>query len=152
MHPAFSVIFFTTLSGAGYGLWFWSALSLWWSPGGHGALAGHGFAMLLGFVLVTAGLPADRVATVFERPHTEANYLTTEMGHVLVRKHARRLWMIALVLFAVVPALCALPVYLLPHVAAAWPMGIAAVSVMLGAAVERWLFFAEAKHVVMLYY
>ena len=32
MHPAFSVIFFTTLSGAGYGLWFWSALSLWLSP------------------------------------------------------------------------------------------------------------------------
>ena len=312
MHPAFSVIFFTTLSGAGYGLWFWSALSLWWSPGGHGALAGHGFAMLLGFVLVTAGLlsstlhlgkplrawrafsqwrsswlsregvlalacylpfvallvgaltrshalkamgpmllallallslatvactamiyaslrpipawsnrrvvpvyllfalhtggillalllaafgelwniggmaiivsslllawlkrgywraidrdplpatrasalglPADRVATVFERPHTVADSPTTEMGHVLARKHARRLRMIALVLFAVVPALCALPVYLLPHVAAAWPMGIAAVSVMLGAAVERWLFFAEAKHVVMLYY
>jgi len=26
MHPALSVIFFTTLSGAGYGLLFWSAL------------------------------------------------------------------------------------------------------------------------------
>ena len=60
--------------------------------------------------------------------------------------------LIGLVLFAVVPALCALPVWLLPHMEAAWPMGIAALSVMLGAAVERWLFFAEARHVVTLYY
>jgi sulfite dehydrogenase (quinone) subunit SoeC len=27
MHPALSVIFFTTLSGAGYGLLFWAAMS-----------------------------------------------------------------------------------------------------------------------------
>ena len=47
------------------------------------------------------GLPADRVATVFERPHTEASYLTKEMGHVLARKHARRLRLIGLVLFVV---------------------------------------------------
>ncbi|MFZ9934790.1 MAG: dimethyl sulfoxide reductase anchor subunit family protein, partial [Arenimonas sp.] len=28
MHPALSVIFFSTLSGAGYGLWFWFGASL----------------------------------------------------------------------------------------------------------------------------
>src|SRR5712675_1241340 len=27
MHPAFSVIFFTTMSGAGYGLWFWLGMA-----------------------------------------------------------------------------------------------------------------------------
>ena len=26
MHPAFSVVFFTTMSGAGYGLWIWLGL------------------------------------------------------------------------------------------------------------------------------
>jgi DMSO reductase anchor subunit len=311
MHPAFSVIFFTTLSGAGYGLWTWFALSLWLSPGGHGGLAAHGFALVLGFVLVSAGLlsstlhlgkplrawrafsqwrsswlsregvlalacyvpvlllvagavmrthwvqvlapallvalallslatvastamiyaslrpipawsnrwvpagyllfalhtggllmaallaafgelppivapalvlssglvamlkwgywrhvdrgampatrasalglPADRVASVFERPHTEANYLTTEMGHVLARKHARKLRVIAVLLFAALPALCALLAWALP-LGATLPMTVAALSAMLGAALERWLFFAEAKHVVMLYY
>lgn len=28
MHPAFSVILFTTLSGSGLGLWFWLALRI----------------------------------------------------------------------------------------------------------------------------
>ena len=98
------------------------------------------------------GLPADRTVHVFEHPHTEANYLTKEMGFVLARKHSRRLRTIAVVLFALVPALCALPVWLLPHIEAAPWLTVAAISALFGTFVERWLFFAEAKHVVMLYY
>lgn len=98
------------------------------------------------------GLPADRVATVFERPHTEANYLTREMGFVLARKHSARLRMIAVVLFAVVPMLCVAPLFLLPSLNPSLPLTLAALSALLGTLVERWLFFAEAKHVVMLYY
>ena len=98
------------------------------------------------------GLPSDRTVRVFEHPHTEANYLTKEMGFVLARKHSRKLRVIAVVLFALVPALCALPVWLLPHIDAAPWLTIAAVSTLLGAFVERWLFFAEARHVVTLYY
>jgi DMSO reductase anchor subunit len=97
------------------------------------------------------GLPADRVATVFERPHTEANYLTTEMGYVLARKHARKLRAIALALFAGVPVLACALALLFPGIGAGL-LGVAAVAALLGAMVERWLFFAEAKHVVMLYY
>lgn len=97
------------------------------------------------------GLP-DRHATTFERPHTEANYLTREMGFVLARKHARTLRAIASVLFALIPALCALPVWLLPHADVAPWLWTAAVSFQVGAVVERWLFFAEAKHLVSLYY
>ncbi len=97
------------------------------------------------------GLPADRVATVFERPHTEANYLTREMGFVLARKHARKLRVLALVLFALVPLLgCALAWHL-PGLATP-VLALSALSAMLGAVVERWLFFAQAKHLVMLYY
>ena len=98
------------------------------------------------------GLPAERKVNVFEHPHTEANYLTKEMGFVLARKHAKRLRLIANVLFALVPALCALPIWLFVHINAGPWLLIAAVSALLGAFVERWLFFAEARHVVTLYY
>jgi sulfite dehydrogenase (quinone) subunit SoeC len=98
------------------------------------------------------GLPANRIATVFERPHTEANYLTREMGYVLARKHSARLRVIAVVLFAFVPMACVVPMFLLPGLPAGSLLATAAVSALLGTLVERWLFFAEAKHVVMLYY
>lgn len=97
------------------------------------------------------GLPG-RDVSVFERPHTESNYLTREMGFVLARKHAKKLRVIAVALFALVPALCALPVWLLPHGDVTPLLWVAAVAFQLGAIVERWLFFAEAKHLVMLYY
>lgn len=97
------------------------------------------------------GLPGREVS-VFERPHTEANYLNREMGFVVARRHARKLRTIAFVLFALVPLLCALPMLLLPHGGPAALYWGAALSFQLGALVERWLFFAEAKHVVTLYY
>ena len=97
------------------------------------------------------GLPSREVS-VFERPHTEANYLNREMGFVVARKHARKLRTIALLLFALVPVLCALPMLLLPQGGPTAFYWGAALSFQLGALVERWLFFAEAKHVVTLYY
>lgn len=89
--------------------------------------------------------------TTFERPHTEANYLTRDMGFVLARKHSRKLRAIALSLFAGAPLLALLAGMLLPALMAA-TLWIAALSALAGALVERWLFFAEAKHMVMLYY
>jgi DMSO reductase anchor subunit len=98
------------------------------------------------------GLPHARPVHVFERPHTEANYLLKEMGYVLARKHARRLRLVAVLLFALLPSLCALPVLAVPHASPGPWMALAFVSALLGALVERWLFFAEAKHLVTLYY
>ena len=101
------------------------------------------------------GLPHARPVQVFERPHTEANYLLKEMGYVLARKHAKRLRLLAIVLFALLPALLALPLWLLPPfdaVTASLLLAIASASALLGALVERWLFFAEARHLVTLYY
>lgn len=97
------------------------------------------------------GLPGRQVS-VFERPHTESNYLTREMGFVVARKHSRKLRRIALVLFAVLPVLLMLPVWLFVHVDAAPWLAVAAGCALLGAVVERWLFFAEARHLVTLYY
>ena len=98
------------------------------------------------------GLPRDRTVCVFERPHTEANYLTKEMGYVLARRHATKLRAVAVVLIAVLPIVLLLPVWLIVHVDAAPWLVAASVSALLGAFVERWLFFAEAKHLVTLYY
>ena len=90
------------------------------------------------------------VAT-YEKPHTEANYLTREMGFVLARKHSRRLRLIALLLVAIVPLTALIAAALLPATAV-FVLPLAALAALAGAFVERWLFFAEAKHLVTLYY
>lgn len=83
-------------------------------------------------------------------PHTRPNYVMREMGYAVGRKHAARLRRIAaLALFAVPPVL------VLIAAATGWGaplLALAVLSAALGAVVERWLFFAEASHVAMLYY
>jgi sulfite dehydrogenase (quinone) subunit SoeC len=96
--------------------------------------------------LATAtGLAGGKVRA-FEPPHTGPNYLLREMVHLVGRKHAMKLRAIALVLAAFLPAM----LLMLP-----FSHGIAALAVvshLAGALVARWLFFAEAEHVVGLYY
>jgi len=88
-----------------------------------------------------------------EAPHTEENYLTREMGFALARKHARRLRQICLMLIGALPPLLALLACLSQtHVIHTLCASLAVLCVTLGLFVERCLFFAEAKHVVMLYY
>lgn len=82
----------------------------------------------------------------FESPHTGGNYLTHEMAFRVARKHAQTLKIISVILAVVVPVvLLLLPFH---HVFAL----VAVVSHLAGVAAQRWLFFAEAKHVVSLYY
>ena len=92
-----------------------------------------------------------REVSVFERPHTEESYVTREMAFAVARKHAGRLRTIALLLFGLIPVCAGIVVWRVPVVA-----GIAFVaaglSVLAGTFIERWLFFAEARHVVTLYY
>ena len=96
------------------------------------------------------GMPGREIS-VFERPHTEENYVTREMAFAVARKHARRLRAIALVLFGVTPVLAAGAAARFTG-AAGVAFTIAALAVFAGAFIERWLFFAEARHVVTLYY
>ncbi|QDH71227.1 dimethyl sulfoxide reductase anchor subunit family protein [Marilutibacter alkalisoli] len=96
------------------------------------------------------GLPGREIG-VFERPHTEANYITHEMGYVLARKHSRPLRLIATYLFALVPMLAVGLGWAFPALDA--PLfTLAAMAALLGVFVERWLFFAQARHAVMAYY
>lgn len=96
------------------------------------------------------GLPG-REAQVFERPHTEANYITREMAFNLARRHALKLRIAATLGLLVLPLFAALLLSAgaLSSLAA---LLLATVGVLAGAVVERWLFFAEARHLVTAYY
>ena len=92
---------------------------------------------------------------LFERPHMTENYLTREMGFRIARKHAAKLWAIAVLLGGAVPLV--LLALLLAAGAQAGPgaafvAGLALASHVVGVLAERWLFFAEARHAVMNYY
>lgn len=85
-------------------------------------------------------------------PHTEENYLLKEMGFRIARKHAEKLRAIALLAGFGVPALLALLAWLLPTILAIILLVLAVLLNAVGTLTERWLFFAEAKHTVTLYY
>ncbi|PZQ16341.1 MAG: DMSO reductase [Rhodanobacter denitrificans] len=95
------------------------------------------------------GLPGTVAA--MEAPHSEENYLLREMGFALARRHAERLRAIASRTLFVLPLLAIGVSLLLPG----WTLPaatVATVSAMLGVFVQRWLFFAEARHAVLAYY
>lgn len=89
---------------------------------------------------------------LFEAPHTEENYLLREMGFRLARKHQVRLRVVARLAGFLAPALLSLFALFRPGSSGAVAAGLAVASAALGLVVERWLFFAEAKHTVTLYY
>lgn len=101
-----------------------------------------------GTTLGTAtGLGERGAVRAFEPPHTGNNYLTTEMVHVVARRHATKLRLVAFGLMTVLPWAI---LFLLPfhHILAA----IAVLAHLAGTLVARWLFYAQAEHVVGLYY
>ena len=96
------------------------------------------------------GLGALGKVRVLEPPHTQPNYIMREMGYRVARKHALELRRIALLLAFGLPVL----LLLLAQAAGLAVSGalLATLSMAVGLAIERWLFFAEAEHVAMLYY
>lgn len=93
------------------------------------------------------GLGAPGRVRAFEPPHTGPNYLLREMVYIVGRKHQLKLRVIG---FA---AAFVLPVAILSLYTAGHTLGtLALLCHIAGAFVLRWLFFAEAEHVVGLYY
>ena len=97
------------------------------------------------------GLAGGQVRSV-EWPHTEESYVLKEMGYRIARKHAARLRLLAQLLAFGLPLVAT-------AIAAATGGGVAKIASVIavltqapGILVERWLFFAEAKHTVTLYY
>ncbi|MCU9837398.1 dimethyl sulfoxide reductase anchor subunit [Ruegeria sp. WL0004] len=97
------------------------------------------------------GLGSRGKVRAFEPPHTGSNYLLREFVHVVGRKHAAKLRMMALGFGFVLPlVLLLVPVHdvIVKHLLAL----IAVIAHLIGIATSRWLFFAQAEHVVGLYY
>ena len=92
------------------------------------------------------GLGGLGQVSVFEPAHTAGNYLLREMIFVVGRRHVPKLRVLALGFGVVLPllAMLLLPGRYGPYVAL--PLHL------LGAFAQRWLFFAQAEHVVGLYY
>ncbi|WP_284163171.1 DmsC/YnfH family molybdoenzyme membrane anchor subunit [Frigidibacter sp. SD6-1] len=102
------------------------------------------------FAAAGSGINAATGLTGQVRPfaaHTAASYVTREMIFHVGRKHARKLRLIALVLACLLPALL---LALLPPGPVTTVTAFA--SHLTGTLVQRWLFFAEAEHVVSHYY
>jgi DMSO reductase anchor subunit len=91
-------------------------------------------------------------ARSIEWPHTEENFLLKEMGFRLARKHARRLRRLTAALAWGVPLLTTIAGMVPATPAPALVSAIGALSALGGVFIERWLFFAEARHTVVAYY
>jgi sulfite dehydrogenase (quinone) subunit SoeC len=93
-------------------------------------------------------------ARLLDAPNTEANYLLREFGFRVARRHASRLRHLARLLGLAIPtAMTLLAISLAAsHLVTPLLSSAAALSALAGILIERWLFFAEAKHTVTLYY
>ena len=89
---------------------------------------------------------------LLDNPTMTETYIQREMGYSIARKHSLKLRRIAFLGYCAIPFALTLltseaePIIAIPGTLAA------AICVSFGVVVERWLFFAEAKHVSMLYY
>ena len=87
-----------------------------------------------------------------ESPHSQANFVMREMGYAVARRHVRTLRKLVLALLFGVPILLSLLTSVLSGGADVLAILIAAMCASIGVIVERWLFFAEASHVVINFY
>src|SRR5581483_2603457 len=94
----------------------------------------------------------DGTVRSIEWPHTQENYVLKEMGYRVARRHANKLRLVVHALAFALP-LAAIAISLATGGLVALAASIIAVALQAsGMLVERWLFFAEARHVVALYY
>ncbi len=86
-------------------------------------------------------------------PHTQPNFIMREMGFKVARKHAVKLRGLAIIFAFLIPLFALVLALFAGAPAVSGVAGIVALlSGAVGVIVERWLFFAEAEHVAMLYY
>ena len=86
-------------------------------------------------------------------PHTQPNFVMREMGYQIARQHGDRLRRLSMFLLFVLPLLLMLAQFAtMPRFAQVVLAVLAVLSASAGVLVERWLFFAQAQHVVTLYY
>ncbi|MFK7903045.1 MAG: dimethyl sulfoxide reductase anchor subunit family protein [Nitratireductor sp.] len=126
-------------------LFAWIAKIIWWSR----ALK-VGFSDTGSNTGTATGLGHLGKVRLLERPHTGENYLTKEMVHQIGRKHANKLRVLSLIFGLLIPlVLC---FFALSSSLATYLLIAASISFIGALFAERWLFFAEAKHSVSLFY
>jgi DMSO reductase anchor subunit len=121
----------------------WALKAIWWRMVRGESLSTVGSA---------TGLGGLGLVGLLDPPHTETNYLLQEMVFRIGRRHGRKLRRLsygfglaaALVLCGVALATTGL--------VAAIAATAAARAGLVGVAIERWLYFAQARHTVRLYY
>jgi DMSO reductase anchor subunit len=134
------------LAGA-LGLASLAAKLAYWYAIGHAAATTLAQAIGVGQGVRGPGAPSVAQARMLDVGHSRGTFLTDEFGFALARRHATMLRAAALVLVFGVP----LP-WLLAGMAH-WQLALVpAACCIIGLLVERWLFFAEAKHTVRLYH
>lgn len=89
---------------------------------------------------------------LLEAPSTSRDYVMREMGYRVARKHAHKLRAFAGGLGVGAAVVLLLVAAVVGDGGAVVPLFLAALCGSAGAVVERWLFFAEATHVVTTYY
>jgi DMSO reductase anchor subunit len=82
--------------------------------------------------------------------HTHGTFLTQEFGYQLARQKAGLIKTLVFVVGFGLPGL--MLVWVFNQQGGMLAAGVAALAGLVGAAMERWLFFAEARHVVNLYH
>jgi DMSO reductase anchor subunit len=89
---------------------------------------------------------------LLDNPTMTETFVQREMGFSIARRHSLKLRRLAFLGYCAIPfALTLLTSQAAPAVAVPGTLA-AAICVSFGVVIERWLFFAEAKHVSMLYY
>lgn len=96
------------------------------------------------------GLKGQGKIRQVEPAHTQPNYVMREMGYIVARKHSGQMRVLSTLLCFIVPAICM--VFSLGMPEPIFFAAIATAALAVGLVIERWLFFAEAVHVVTLYY
>lgn len=122
----------------------WGVKALWWRRAGQTRSPST--------IESATGLGHLGKVRLLERPHVEENYLTTEMGFRVARRHAAKLRRLALFFGLFLPILTLLFAVTAGGWLAILLLILGAASHLAGVLIERWLFFAEARHTVMLYY
>ena len=98
------------------------------------------------------GLGRLGLVGLLDPPHTETNYLLHEMAFRIGRRHRRKLRRLGYAVGLGAALVLSLLTLAVTGPVAGLSGSLAAVAGLTGVAIERWLFFAEARHTVTLYY
>ncbi len=98
------------------------------------------------------GLGALGTLSTLDPPHTSANYVQKEMGYRIARKHAIKLRRLSMIFGLALPLLLLIAANMAGEIAKTLLITLATSLLICALLIERWLFFAEAEHVVTLFY